>query len=318
MLAVWDSGMPTDTAEAQDHYVASAAAFGFDTVIARAVDTSFQARANDAGLAAIQIVTPYVDEAFAAEHPACMQQVTDAERGFGEVVSAHPWNVQTDRAFRWFPHVNTGRWPCLRHDQARDEIRRRIERALASADGIALDGFGYVNHYACWCEVCERHLEAERRDGERELDALARVSEDHLVEVSEFVTEHAKAVKTDCIVTNHLWPPFRPNWYYGWRLRMDYCCQTISWYHRPVWSLSRTRFEAEEHKRLEDPSRNRFVPFVAVYDRPEAVRSAEQVRAEVEIGIEASGGHLCFSTLKTLLSHSGVGKAVREAIEASP
>ena len=240
MRAVWDSGLKTETEAEQAAFVASAAGIGFDTLIARDVGESFRTIANDAGLKVVQILTPYVDEAFASAYPDCLQRMTDTENAFGEVVAAHRWREQTDSAFRWFPHVNVGRWLCLRHTRSRDIMRSRIESALASADGIALDGVGYLNHYGCFCEVCSDLRTESVVTGERELERLARTSEDHLVEVSEFVTHHAKSVDVGCVVTNHLWPPFRPNEYYGYRLKMDFCCQTISWYHRPAWSLSRS------------------------------------------------------------------------------
>ena len=318
MRAVWDSGLPIDTVEQQSLFLQSAAETGFDTVIVKQVDESFRSRANDAGLQAIQILTPYVDEAFEGAHPECLQRVNAMEDAFGNLVTSYPWSDQTDRAFRWFPHVNVGRWLCLRHDRSRQVMRERIESALETADGIALDGVGYLNHYACHCDACAAVRGRVAPDGERELDTLARISEEHLVEVSEFITGHAKTVKPECIVTNHLWPPFRPNWYHGSRLKMDYCCQTISWYHRPVWSLSRSRFEAEEHKRLEDPERNTFVPFIAVYHHAESVRMAEQIRQEVEIGLNASGGHLCFSTLETIQRHPDIAVAVRELLSKEP
>ena len=215
MRAVWDSGLSIETPKQQASFIESAAKTGFDTVIVKQVDGSFRSRANDAGLRAIQILTPYVDEVFEKAHPECLQRVNSMEAAFGGIVASHPWNDQTDRAFRWFPHVNVGRWLCLRHDQARKVMGNRIESALETADGIALDGVGYLNHYACHCEACAAFRAVEALEDERELDALARMSEEHLVEVSEFITNHAKSMKPECIVTNHLWPPFRPNVYYG-------------------------------------------------------------------------------------------------------
>jgi hypothetical protein len=68
------------------------------------------------------------------------------------------------------------------------------------------------------------------------------------------------------------------------------------------------------HKRREVPERNTFVPFVAVYHHPERVRPADQIREAVRIGMAASGGHLCFSTLQTLQEHPDIARVVRETI----
>jgi hypothetical protein len=177
MRAVWDSGLGTDTEDQQASFIQSAAETGFDTVIVEEVSEAFRVRANDAGLKAVQILKPDADEAFETVNPACLQRVNPMESEFGSVVSSHPWNDQTDRVFRWFPHVNVGRWLCLRHEKSRDVLRGRIERALETADGIAFDGVGYLNHYACHCDVCAGFRKSEASEIERELETMARTSE---------------------------------------------------------------------------------------------------------------------------------------------
>lgn len=61
--------------------------------------------------------------------------------------------------------------------------------------------------------------------------ALRAVSEAALIDISERLYGHAKAIDDEATVTNHRWPPFRPNPTYGHRLRLDYCSQTISRYY---------------------------------------------------------------------------------------
>ena len=96
---------------------------------------------------------------------------------------------------------------------------------------------------------------------------------------------------------NHVWPPFRPDPYYGHRLALDYCSQTISWFYRPVWSLARVDFEAAEHRRLEDRVANTFVPFIGFHASEQWRRSPQRLAAELAITARYGRGHLVFCTL---------------------
>ncbi|HRW08635.1 MAG TPA: hypothetical protein P5121_26210, partial [Caldilineaceae bacterium] len=196
------------------------------------------------------------------------------------------------------------------------ELKERVSRALAVADGVAFDGFGFANHYACFCATCQgmRRAMAATDPGRYEAELLATMSEATLITISEVLYAHAKAVKPDALVTNHLWPPFRPNPYYGTRLKLDYCSQTISWFYKPNWSLARVEFEAEEMKRLEVPERNRFVPFIAMFHEPYLARSGERIAQELAIAQHYGEGHLIFCSLRAIQEYPDVYAAVQAAL----
>ena len=78
--------------------------------------------------------------------------------------------------------------------------------------------------------------------------------------------------------------------------------------------LERVRFEAEEMKRLEDPSRNRFVPFIACYADDHNVRSPERIAAELEIARSVCGEDLVFCNLASAHRHEGIADVVRRAL----
>ena len=125
-------------------------------------------------------------------------------------------------------------------------------------------------------------------------------------------SELLKLAKPDAIVMNHIWPMYAPNPLYGARLKLDYCGQTISWFYPPVSSLQRVRFDASEMKRLEDPTRNRFIPFIGM--KADRVRSPERVRQELEIAFEYGGGSLVWSSLETLQKHPEILRVVQEQL----
>jgi hypothetical protein len=130
------------------------------------------------------------------------------------------------------------------------------------------------------------------------------------VEISEKVYEAAKSVNHDAIVMNHRWPPFKPNPYYGWRLRMDYCSQTVSWFYKPHWSLERVQSEIEEMLRLEDRERNQFIPFIGCYADAHNVRSGDRIAAELDLAQSQCGDHLVFCNLEAPKRHRSIAEAL--------
>jgi len=175
-------------------------------------------------------------------------------------------------------------------------LKKRVSRTLEVADGVAFDGFGLGNCYVCHCPRCEgirRGTIATNADLS-ETEVVARMSEESLVDVCRVLCDHAKSVKSQSIVMNHVWPPSRPNLHYGNCLRLDYCSQTISWFYRSNWSLQRVEFEASELTRVEDRNVNAFVPCIGLFDDPHLVRSAARIAKELEIARTFGGGHLAF------------------------
>ena len=291
MIAAWDWYLPKNTPEECRHLVELVTSIGFDTLVTGAPSSDLIDIGHSSGIKIVAVVSPAADDAFADTHPKALQRMQEHEERMSEIYRSADGEKADRRAHRWFPLFQGGRLFCYEHEASRSAILSKITEALATADGVALDGFGFRNHYACFCDVCT----AEHG---RDPEGIARFSERSLIEISRLIYEHAKAADVDAIVTNHVWPPFDPNPYYGSKLYLDFCSQTISWFYRPVWDIERVRLEAELHKRYEDASRNHFVPFIGTYHDGYLRRNAERIKTELEIAGEYGEGSLVFCTLQ--------------------
>jgi hypothetical protein len=268
------------------------------------------------GINVIAIVTPYATSAFAEQHPDALQQMLPAEHAIADLVGKLDWEPYTIQSHRWFPLVQMSPTLCFEHPAARAELQDRVTEALTLADGVAFDGFGFLNHYACFCQGCQaiRQQRQMENPARHPAELMAQQAEASLVDISHCLHRHAKSIKANAIVTNHLWPPFRPNPYYGCRLKLDYCSQTISWFYKPNWSLPRVEFEAQEIKRLEEPENNRFVPFLGMFDDVYLVRQPARVTQELAIAKRYGEGHLVFCDLQVLQTYPAVGEVVKTAL----
>lgn len=317
MKAAWDWHLPRETVEDEEALVSFAHELGFDTLIVHKPTQTMMDYAHQLGLQVFDIISPNVDDAFAQAHPDALQKMLPPENAIADAFDGVSWEPYTVQAHLWFPIVQRSRLLCFEHPAAIAELKRRIDESLTVADGIAFDGFGFLNHYACFCAGCQerrRQMIADRPEL-HEAAAVAEMSEESLVGISQILFAHTKSVKEEATVTNHLWPPFRPNPTYGYRLRLDYCSQTISWFYKPNWRLARVEFEAQEMKELEDPSINRFVPFIAQFEHPYLVRTAERIGQELEIAKRYGEGNLIFCNLKSLKLYPELGNAVQTALK---
>ncbi len=312
MKAAWDWHLPVETETQQQAVVEFAQELGFDTLIIRDPTEAMVRRGEALGVKVVAIVYARPTEGFAREHPACLQRMLPMEEEIAAALKQAPEGYQY-LSHRWFQMVQDGDLLCFEHPESREVLKDRVSRALEMADGVSFDGFGFLNHYACFCDRCREIRETQASDGAHEAEGLGRMSEESLVEFSRILYAHAKDVKPDAIVTNHVWPPFRPNWYYGCRLRLDYCTQTISWFYKPNWSLEQVAFEAAEHKWLEDRSANVFVPFIGLYGDPHLVRPPERVAREFEIA--AQYGHVVLCNLETPKRYPEIAEVVKAALE---
>ena len=308
--------MPRENAEDERRLVEFARATGFDTLIIHSPTPVVMENAHRLGMRVCAIVTPNVTTEYAQNYSDAVQRMLPAEDAIAEAVGGLDWEAYTAHAHRWFYPVQLSHLLCFESPQAQDELRTRVSTALKVADGVAFDGFGFRNHYACTCPRCQtlRDEMAVQQPGRPSDHILAEMSEALLVNLSQLLYEHAKGAKTDALVTNHVWPPFRPNPDYACRLRLDYCSQTISWFYRPHWSLERVRFEAEQMKCLENPARNRFVPFIALFDQPHLLRTPPRMAAEVSIALEYGAGNLIFCSLYTLWRNPEIRQVVQDAL----
>lgn len=308
MKAAWDWHFPRGTDEDRDRLVDFVAELGLDTLVLNSPTPYLIKMAHERGLKVVAVISPSADVQFTAEHPDCIQKMQPYEDGIQDALNTTDRESAARIAHRWFPYLQQGNIFCYSHDASVQELKARASSLLETADGIALDGFGFKNHYACYCNRCiERH-------GGDEPSYIAEISEFDLIEVSRVMRDHAKNQNRDAIVMNHVWPPFDPDPYYGGKLYLDYCTQTISWFYRPMWSLERVEFEAAEHKRLEIEGRNKFVPFIGLYDETYCKRDAERVEKEIAIAMRYGEGSLVICTLQAPLNDKEIRGVVSEAL----
>ncbi len=316
MKAAWDWHLPVETAAQQRTIVEFTHDLGFDTLIVREPSEVMARRGEELGVSVVAVVYAWPSDAFVRAHPECLQRLLPAEEEVARLEGQRaPSNFQR-LSHRWFSIVQADALVCFQHEATTAFLKDRVSRALEIADGVSFDGFGFRNHYACFCDRCAdiRKGMAAEWTGAHEPELIARMSEKSLVTVSDVLYEHAKAIKPQAIVTNHVWPPFYPNEYYGNRLRLDYCTQTISWFYPPHWSLRRVEFETAEMKRLEDPNRNTFVPFIGLYSDPYLVRSPERVAEEFEIAGSYVDRHVVLCNLETPRLYPEIAAVVRDAL----
>lgn len=313
MKAAWDWDLPRNTPEEQRSLVEFAAELGFDTLVVDDPTTLMVDRAHEVGLTIVDIIGTGTTDAFASVHPNCLQSLHPVEKRILDAVEDGPDEYQ-QLAHRWFPLVHGGDRLCFEHDASLSLLEDRVSDALGSADGVAFDGFGFRNHYACYCDACLERRERIRVGSEaHEYEVLTRVSEEQLVETSQQLYEHAKDEQSDALVMNHVWPPLNPNPYYGHQLELDYCTQTISWFYRPAWSLDRVEFEAAEHARLEGEA-NTFVPFIGLSDDEYQRRSPARLKRELEIALEYGDGSLVLCTLGVPHEHPEHAEVVKDSL----
>jgi hypothetical protein len=313
MRAAWDWDLPRETDAEERELVSFAAELGFDTLIVNDPTPAMVERGHERGVRIVAVVSARPDDAFRGAHPDCCQSVRPVEEVVVDAVADAPGEYQ-QLAHRWFPLVHGGDFLCFEHERSLSFLEERVSEALSTADGVAFDGFGFRNHYACFCAACtERRARKAEATGDHEYEVLCQVGAEQLVEATRRLYEHAGGESGDALVTNHVWPPYAPEPYYGHRLPLDYCTQTISWFYRPAWSTERVAFEAAEHARLAGEA-NEFVPFVGLFDDPYQRRPPERLARELEIALEHGDGSLVLCTLAAPRASEAHAEVVREAL----
>jgi len=335
--AAWQLSIQTGS-EARER-VELADECNFDTVILPDPTPETVAFAADRGIEVVAIVGAYPSESFREAHPDALQRLHPVEEGIRDLLEEHGADEYRRLSHRQYPVVHGHSAYCFEHPASMEALEDRVAAALEVADGVAFDGFGFRNGYACFCERCRERRERVAREpgrgdgevgsgdgGEERGDTeeghrrgddpalLARLSERTLVETTARLYEHAKSVDPDALVTNHVWPPFRPDPYYAHRLRLDYCSQTIAWFYGPNWRAERVEFEAATHARLATSDTSEFAPFIGMRADPELRRSPERLDRELEIAARYGGGDLVFATLEPLAADPDLRAVVRDAL----
>jgi len=314
MQAAWDWALPRETPAEQRALVAFAADCGFDTLVVADPTPAMAERGADRGVRIVATVTPDPDKAFREEHPACRQRLHPAEAAANDALADAPADYLR-LAGRGYPLFHDREFVCFARSESERFLRERVREALAVADGVALDGFGFRNGYACFCERCrERRADRVEASGDPLPQVIARDGRELLVETSETLYDAATDADPDALVVNHVWPPFRPDPGYGRDLRLDYRSETVAWFYRPHRGLDRVDEAAAALARRERPARNRVVPFVGTVDESYQRRSANRLAAEVDIALERGDGNVVFCTLERPYGDEAVADALRERL----
>ena len=316
MKIVWAIG-PLSTDSEREQAVDFAADLGFNTIVTNSATSAMVTQAHAQNIRIIATVFPNPDHDFENAYPHCLQKMRDFEHKVSDSRAGQAWHRLHGESFRWQSFILSRNTLCFEHPESQAELKKRVEHALEIADGIALDGFGFTNYYACFCERCEA-LRTEKKEQKPELsdvEIMDQLSTRTLINVHRLLHDHAKSINPNAMVTNHVWPLFLPDEYIGARYKLDYCTQTISWFYPPEWRLERVEMEAAEMKRLEKPEVNRFVPFIGIHDLPDFVRKPERLAREIDIALKYGEGNLVLSRLTTLQNHPELAQVVKEALK---
>lgn len=312
MKAVWGiDSLKTDVE--RERAVDFAADLGFDTIVTNSATAEMVRQAHIQNINVIATVFPNLDDGITQPNPHCLQKMHNFEHNIADAMAEQSWLRLHGESFRWQSSVLNRPTLCFEQHEAQTQLMKRVEQALMVADGIALDGFGFTNYYACFCAHCEA-LRAKAQAQNPDLstiEVMGKVSTQTLINIHRLLFDHAKSINPNAIVTNHVWPMFLPDEYIGAQYKLDYCTQTISWFYPPEWRLTRVEMEAAEMKRLENPAINRFVPFIGIHDLPGFVRKPKRLGSEIEIALNYGEGRLVLSRLTTLQNHPNLADVVK-------
>ena len=316
MKALWAiEALKTDSK--RERAVNFTAELGFNTLITGNATMAMLKQARTLNIQVLATVLTNPSHDFEKAHPHCLQKMRDYEHKVALAMVGQSWLRLHGESFRWQSLILPRPTLCFTHPEAQAELKKRVERALEYADGIALDGFGFTNYYACFCERCETlRIEMKAQNSHlSDIEVMTEVSAQILIDIHGLLHDHAKSINPQAVVTNHVWPMFLPDETLPARYRLDYCTQTISWFYPPEWPLKRVEMEAEILKRQEKPTLNRFVPFIGILDVPGLVRQPKRLAAEIDIALKCGEGRLVLSRLTTLQNHPLLAQVVKKALK---
>ena len=200
---------------------------------------------------------------------------------------------------------------------ALEHVSRVLETGF---DGIVWDFIGYRNYHSCECPLCRAGLEEFRgQHPELEDEELRNAYyEKALVDLYDLLYRETKKIAPDMIIGNHIYPVFLPDIFYGLKLKLDYCSNTVAWFFKPFWPLDKVREYTEIT--LNGPyahEQTAGMPMIGFYTDGRFARdrrSAERLSAEFEIFKQAGAQHLIMCELGHILRDPEAAEVVREAL----
>ena len=207
-------------------------------------------------------------------------------------------------------------YPCWNRPEVLEFAEKQVDELITKGyDGIALDGIGYNNYYACFCPYCLEHLQKyAKKSGLQKNQATFRYYEDVLISFCNELIRYAKKKKSGIIITGHVWPYFAPDPLYGNRIDFDYCGQTTSWFFYPHWAVDKMERYAYEIVRNQNAffRRNLASPFIGISASPERdVKSPERIREEIRIVKQSGARAIQMAELGAIAGNPEIAAAVR-------
>ena len=189
--------------------------------------------------------------------------------------------------------------------------------------GIAFDWIGYKNYYACFCENSTKAREeyAKNHPNLKPEEVLAAFSEESMVSfmngLAAAVTKANPEWKSVC----HLHPYFKPNPFFGAKLKINYVSYTASWFMSSNTEIAKVKAVAEKNvKDVKSTNKNvNGAPFIGIYSRsrPDAAKSADRITAELNAVKSAGAESVIVAELSELLADDSAAKAVSDGLGGS-
>ncbi len=214
---------------------------------------------------------------------------------------------------------------CPDRPETLEYAKKCVDKLIADGyDGFALDGLGYKNFYACFCDVSRaEHKNFMKHHPELPPEqAIFRYSSEHLISFCNMLIRYAKEKKPDICTTCHIWPDFAPDPLYGNKAAFDYCGQTVSWFFVPHWKMDKVKRYTYEvvYNESRFHVHSRGAPFIGIFGPPEHDRhkkEPERLRQVIGIIKDSGAKAIQFAELGHILNNPEIAEVVREELTSS-
>lgn len=188
---------------------------------------------------------------------------------------------------------------CFHDEKVKDFFKEQINEVLQidGLKGIGFDFFGYQNYRCCMCDVSEELFQKYLKEHSEMTVEKAReqFSLETLISFYNELSDYARSIKPDIKIITHIYPVFLPEPFYGNRLDIDYCCQTVAWFF--PWNLARVARYTKTIVSIDKKyyKRNNGVAMIGFYHDREFFPTKQPERIEKELETIVKNG--CFYIL---------------------
>lgn len=180
-----------------------------------------------------------------------------------------------------------GPWLCI----DRPEVRRYaanlcLERMRElKPDGLVLDFIGYKNHKGCGCGFSRQQREewADSNPGLPPGEVMRRHSLSSMAAFYRAIIEKVKKEFPAAVIACHVYPPFELDPLAGSCLPVDYPAETVAWYFKPHWPLTKVAARCAEIVRRARETGGQAHPtaMIGIDMADKSVKDAERVGREI-------------------------------------